>query len=299
MRAKIFLFVLVVLSYLFLSGFACASDESFFDLSTTGISASKIDEGGNKTEVSQQISSIKGTLPLPLNDRNILLISPSYQHHKLKWTDFQAASGITEEDMPENLQSAELAIGLVHKISGEWSIVGRISGGVKSDFEDVGSRDIVFGGLMSATYNYGKGKNIGVGLAYSDSFGSPTVFPILMVKWATVGNLYFNGTLPVQFTGGYRINDKLSVGINAEVNGHQYRLTEKLPWNDSVLNYSQILAGPFVQYKFTKTARLTLKCGAVTGQKMEFKDKDDTDKVLAEKDFEDTTFATITFDIPF
>lgn len=299
MRIKIFLIVLAVLGCLFLSGFAYASDDSFVELSTTGVSDSKIDEDGNKTEVSQQISSIKGTLPLPLNDRNILLISPSYQHHKLKWTDFQATSGITEDDMPENLQSVELAMGLVHRISGKWSVMGRISGGVKSDFEDVSSRDIVFGGLLSATCNYGKGKNLGIGLAYSDSFGSPTVFPILMVKWATSGNLYFNGTLPVQFTGGYRVNDKLSFGIKAEVNGHQYRLTEKLPWNDSVLNYSQILAGPFVQYKFTQKARLTLKFGAVTGQKMEFKDKDDTDKVLAEKDFEDSTFATITFDIPF
>ena len=299
MKTESALVILSMLIILLLSCNAMAAQQSLIDISTTYISSSKVNEAGSDVEVSQQITSIKGTLPLRLNAKNIVMISPSYQHHKLKWKNFPGTSGISESDLPDTLHSAELALGLVHILSGKWSAMGRISGSVKSDFEDIDSRDTVYGGLLSLTRNFDKKNNIGLGVTYSDSFGSPIVFPLLMFKWAPTEQLFFHGTLPVLLTGGYKHSDKLSLGFNLEVKGNQYRLTEKMPWNESVLNYSEILMGPFIDFAIGEKVRIMLKCGVVTGQNMEFKDKYDTDKILAEKDLEDSTFATVSAYIPF
>ena len=295
-------FALVIIAMIIVPLFtakAMAAQQSLIDISTTYISSSKADEAGNETKVSQQITTIKGTMPMRLNGKNILMISPTYQHHELKWKNFQTISGITESDLPDILHSAELAVGLVHRLSPKWSVMGRISGGVKSDYDDIDSRDVIYGGLVSLTRNFDRKNNIGLGVTYSDSFGSPFFFPLLMFKWAPTDNLFFHGTLPVQLTGGYKHSDKFSLGFNVEVKGNQYRLTEKMPWNESVLNYSEILMGPFVDFAVTEKVRLMLRCGIVTGQKMEFKDKYDTEKILAEKDLEDSTFATISVYVPF
>lgn len=301
MKSKfcIFLLAVALVFQFFTAETLFAAQKNWLDISTTAISSSKFEDAAGNTELSQQITRINGTLPLPINAKNIVIFNATYQHHDLSWKNFQAQAGITEGDLPDNLQTAELALGLMHKISDSWSILGRIAGGIKSDFEDIDSRDMAYSSLLSVTRHYGKEKSLGIGLSYSDSFGSPSVFPVLQFKWASDNKWKFYGTLPLQAIVEYRINQRISTGLNAEVKGNQYRLTEKAPWNEAVLNYTEILVGPVVDFSLSKKAHIVLKGGIVTGQKIEFKDKDDTDKVLVEKELENSTFATIAFYVPF
>lgn len=281
-------------------GFSTAiARPSLVGVSTTSVSSAKIDDSGNTTEIKQVITIIEGTIPVPVGTKNVLMISPTYQHHKLTYNNFQSENGLLESDMPDELHTAQLAVGLVHRLSGGWTITGRVSGGIKSDFEDISSEDSIYGGLLSFTKNFDKKNNIGLGLAYNDSFGAPQIIPLLMFKWTPSDKVFVEGSLPVNLTAGYKPTEKLTAGIGINVKGDQYRLSKIGTWEKGILNVTRIQAGPFIDYRFLPKTGIKLSGGVVTGQKLEFKDRYDSEKILSEKDLEDSSFISLSLYVPF
>lgn len=69
--------------------------DSRLEISTASISPSKFKDSTEDTELSQNITKITATLPLPLNAKNTLFIGANYQHHYLSWDKFETQGGIT------------------------------------------------------------------------------------------------------------------------------------------------------------------------------------------------------------
>lgn len=303
MKIKWIMTVAAVMIYfcvdLYLPEDVYSAQENFLDVSVTEIGTSETEAEGRDTEIEQRIARIRGTLPLPLINGDILILQAGWQVHDLDISKFTPVGSVTQGDLPDRLYAGDIGVGLMHKFSGSWSGLARIAPGIRSDMEDIDEKDIYWSGHISFLYSLAGDGHIGLGAGFSDDFGSPQAFPMLHLKLRPTDRWEIDGVLPVNFTAACKLNHRMKAGLDFQVVGNQYRLTEDAPWDGSVLNYKQMLAGPFIDFELHPRARVVLKGGVVFNHTIEFRDSDDTDDVISETDFEDTTFMNINFYVPF
>ena len=273
-----------------------AAQNNLFYLSVIGIDETGFEDSDIKMK--QMSFDAKGKLPIKRLESGVLLFAPSFSMIWLDFTNTESA-GISDKDFPDTLFSGELALIYNHRYTDGWSATIRLAPGIKSDLEDIGEKDISKRAMGMVNKKFSNRASIGLGLAYADSFGSPQFFPLLKFNWVPFDTWIVSGVLPVNLTVEKQFSDNVKSGLSVEMVGGQYRMTEEAPWNDAVLNYRKALIGPFVALKVSQKTWLEVSAGITASQKFEFKDKDDTDRIIAERTPKNAAFIKAAYYFPF
>lgn len=266
-----------------------------FDFSVKHIAESDFED--SDVGIKQTEFELQFIMPMKISSKDFVTVSPQIRANKIEFTGTQG-TGIDDDDFPEVLFSGELNMAYVHKFEKEWSSIVKVSPGIKSDLEDIDEKDFSFSATVMGQKNFAKG-SAGLGLAYSDNFGSPEFFPVLGFLWNFNDSWKLYGTLPVNIYLEKKFSESFNAGLSGEITGGQYRLSEDSPWNEAVLNHTKVLIGPYADFKAGQKSRIKIAAGIVTAQEMEFRDKDDTDKILSEADIEDSVYINLNIYYPF
>ncbi len=301
MKAYVVTTLLILMAFIVSPMSAAASDMSLFDLDVTYAGESENSDDANTTKIQRQIVRASFTLPKKIGD-NVLILGLSYTGQFIKYTDFSTktfrGNTVTEEDLPDSLQALDISIGYLANLSNGWSTLIQFKPGLHSDFEDISGDDVMYTGMVLVQKKYDEENTLGFGVAYSDAFGEPQAFPLFKANWRISDQFKVVSLLPLKLDAIYEFNDDVNAGLQARVNGYQYRLTEEVPFENSVLKYTEIYVGPFVDMKVTEKTRLRASAGAILGQTFEIRD-DDSDEVLQEGDYENSFYASIKYYFPF
>jgi len=250
------------------------------------------DEDG---EIGMDAVRAAALLPVGLTESSFLLTGLVYNglylnYRGLEFSEPTPDGDFTEKDLPKNLHVVDLVLGGGVGWDERWGTVLILYPGFHSDFDDVSGKDIYFSGAALATYQISEDLTLSAGAYYDDSFGHPQLLPILGAQWRIGETLTLEAFIPQFAVLAWQFDPAISAGLKCSVEGSQYRLREGHPWKNTVVEYSQILAGPFVDINLAGDLFLRLEGGVVFSRVFEFRD-DDSDAKLFDGDIEDTGYA--------
>lgn len=249
------------------------------------------------SETDRKLGWAKVKHVMPLGGGKALILGLSWEgqfvnYDKFRTTSFQG-SVVTEDDLPESLHSVDATVGLSWRMGENWTAMLQFVPGIHSDFEDVSSEDVIYTGSALFVRPFGNGNRIGLGISYSDAFGDPSPFPMVLIDWYPAEHWYVEGTLPTSLDAGYRFDEALSLGLEGKLKGYLYRLSEDAPWNDAVLRYREVQVGPYVDYRLFGKMHVRASAGMSVANKFEIHD-DENDEKLADGDYDNAGYATAT-----
>jgi hypothetical protein len=286
------------------AGSALAKKDTFIDVGGTYVGNTESDESGVDTEIQRTIFWIGGKYPIQVGEKNYLTLGIKYKGQFIDYDDFipfpipQLGATIYESDLPDELHALDFSAGYLATWTDKWSTYFSLEPGIHSDWEDIDGDDWVITGTVLAMYKFGEKDVFGFGVAHSDAFGEAMPFPLLKLFWYPTEKFYVETLLPIDLDAGYRFNNELSAGLEGKLLGYQYRLSEDRPWDDSVLRYREVQAGPYINFHFSERANLRLSAGVVTAQKFEIRDDDNDDKYI-DGDYKDSWYGTLNFFMTF
>ena len=197
----------------------------------------------------------------------------------------------TEDDLPNNLHVIDIIIGANVEWDEEWGTVLLLYPGIHSDMDDISGSDIYFSGAAMGLYRFSEDFLLSAGIYYDDSFGYPQLLPMVGLQWQISEPLTLDALLPQYLVFAYRADPILAIGLKFNVVGDQYRLSEWKPWKNTLINYTQIMAGPFVDVTLVDNLVLRLEGGYAFNREFEFRD-DDTNQKLWDGDIKDSGYAS-------
>jgi hypothetical protein len=246
-------------------------------------------------EIGMDAVRAEALLPIGLSDSAFLLTGLVYNglylnYRGLDFSEPTPDGDFTEKDLPKNLHVVDVVLGGGVSWDERWGTVLVLYPGLHSDFDDVSGKDIYFSGAVLATYQVSEDLTLSAGAYYDDSFGYPQLLPMLGAQWRIGETLTLEALLPQFLILAWQFDPAISAGLKCSVEGSQYRLREGHPWKNTVVEYSQILAGPFVDVNLAGDLFLRLEGGFVFSREFEFRDDDSNDR-LFDGDIEDTGYA--------
>jgi len=240
-----------------------------------------------------EMNAVKGTamIPITLSESLVLFPGLSYSglyldYKDLTFTDPTPDGTFTEKDLPRNLHTLDLVLGGAIQWDEEWGTLILLYPGIHSDMDDISGEDFYFSGAALLSYTFSESFLLSAGFYYDDSFGIPQPLPMLGAQWQISDDFTLDAALPQFLVLTYRLIPELAIGVKFNVEGNEYRLSEGKPWRNTIVKYTQILAGPFVDINFTDHLVLRVDGGVVTGREFEFRD-DDTSHNLFDGDVKD------------
>ncbi len=240
-----------------------------------------------------EMTAVKGAamIPVSLSESFVLLPGLAYSGLYLDYKDLTFSEPspdgtFTEKDLPHNLHVIELILGGALQWDKEWGTFIILYPGVHSDMDDISGDDLYFSGAALMSYTFSDSFLLSAGLYYDDSFGIPQLLPMLSAQWQICDGLTLDTVLPQFLVLAYRLVPELAIGFKFNVEGNEYRLSEGKPWKNTIVKYTQILAGPFIDLYLSDHLVLRIDGGVVTGREFEFRD-DDTSHKLFDGDVED------------
>lgn len=251
------------------------------------------DEEGKMSLNSAQVFAM---LPVSLSEETFLTFGLDYQGLFADYKDMPSweFEGVTYtmDDFPDDFHAIDLIIGLVVRWTDEFSTYAEFRPGVHSNMEDVTEDDVCYQGGFLLSYVFSDSLTPSLGAFYDDSFGEPELYPAGGVQWQISDALSLDTILPDYLVFAYQADSWLKLGLRGRLSGHQFRLTKKKPWDNTVLKYEQILLGPFVDFILGKHLVLKLEGGMATARSFEFRDDDSSEK-LYDGDVEDGGYVSI------
>ena len=258
------------------------------------VPASDLDKEDGEIEMNRVAGM--AMFPFALSDQ--LVVFPGLAYSGL-FLDYQALTfsfptpdggTFTEKDLPDDLHVLDIILGGNVQWEENLGTALLLYPGIHSDFKDLEGDDVYFSGAALLSYRFSEDFLLSGGLYYDDSFGYPQLLPMLGVQWRLSEELTLDGLLPQYLVFAYRAGDRLAVGLKYMVSGDQYRLSENKPWKDTIVKYSQMLAGPFVDITLADHLVLRLEGGFAFSREFEFQD-DDTSAKLFDGDIKDNGYA--------
>ncbi len=246
------------------------------------------DEDG---EIGMESVRIQGMIPVIDSASTALFGGLSYHGLFLDYRGLvpDLGEGFTEKDLARDLYVVDLVVGGNHDWDENWSTLLLLYPGIHSDLEDVDGKDFYFSGAALASYRLSDSLSLSAGIYYDDSFGHPQLLPLLGAQWRISGSLSLEAFFPQFFVFTWQVVPRLAVGLKGSVEGNQYRLQEGSPWENTVVEYTEILSGPFVDLELGWDLFLRLQGGWVFSRQFEFRD-DDTDDKLFDGDIKDSGY---------
>lgn len=233
-------------------------------------------------------------VPVSLSESVVFLPGLAYKglflDYKIPDFNYPTPNGpFTEKDLPRDLHVVDIIMGLNVQWDEEWGAFLILYPGIHSDMDDVSGSDIYFSGAALGSYRFSSDFLLSAGLYYDDSFGIPQLLPMLGLQWQISEYLTLDGLLPQYLVFSWRVDPGLAVGLKCNVTGDQYRLSKWKPWKDTIINYTQIMSGPFIDLTIIKNLVLRCEGGYAFNRMFEFRD-DDTSQKLWDGDIEDNWY---------
>jgi len=239
------------------------------------------------------MNSVKGVamIPVALSESFVLFPGLAYgglylDYKGLTFSDPTPDGTFTEKDLPSDLHVIDLILGGAVQWDEEWGTYVILYPGIHSDMDDISGDDIYFSGAALMSYTFSDAFLLSAGLYYDDSFGIPQLLPMLGVQWRISDGLTLDAALPQFLVFAYQVIPELAIGLKYNVEGNQYRLSEGKPWKNTIVKYTQILTGPFVDLSLADHLVLRIEGGVAVNREFEFRD-DDTSSKLFDGDIKD------------
>ena len=239
---------------------------------------------------------VKGGVMIPVALSESFVLLPGLTHSglyldykDLTFSDPTPDGTFTEKDLPHNLHAIDLVLGGAVQWDEEWGTFIVLYPGIHSDMDDISGDDFYFSGAALISYTFSDTFLLSAGLYYDDSFGLPQLLPMLGVQWRISDSLTLDAALPQFLVFAYRVIPELAIGLKYNVEGNQYRLSEGKPWKNTIVKYTQILTGPFVDLYLSDHLVLRIDGGLVIAREFEFRD-DDTSRKLFDGDIKDAVY---------
>ncbi len=195
----------------------------------------------------------------------------------------------TEKDLPHSLHSVSLLLGYDLELGSGFTLGLAFTPALQSDFEDLSSKDIYYLGGVVGSWKISDSFTLAAGLYYADSFGEPELLPGVGVGWDLGKGWRLDAFIPQFANLEWEISELITLGLQGRVVGHEYRMTSTQPWDDTVLKYSQILAGPYLNLKLAEHLFLGLETGLAFSRIFEIREKDGSGK-LDDGDLKDQAY---------
>lgn len=245
-------------------------------------------------EIGMDMVRAQAVIPIIRNDSTALFGGLAYSGLFLDYRGlvFAPGEGFSQKDLAKDLHVLDCILGGSINWDESWGTLLLLYPGIHSDFQDLDGKDIYFSGALLATYRVSDALSLSAGAYYDDSFGYPLLLPMLGAQWRLSDSLSLEAFIPQYLVLAWQLDPRLTVGLKGSVEGNQYRLREDSPWENTVVEYNQILAGPFVDLKLVDELFLRLEGGFVFSREFEFRDDDSNDK-LFDGDIEDTGYAGV------
>ena len=236
-------------------------------------------------EIDMQSPQLAAMFPIALSESVFLVLGVDYQglfvdYKDLVFTEVYDGETYTENDLPEDFHAADLILGCIVSWDERWATYAEFRPGIHSDMKEVSGDDVYYQGGALVSYMFSDAFSLSAGAFYTDSFGEPGLLPFLGVQWQIGEDFTLDTLLPSYFLFSYQPAAWLQLGLHARLSGHEFRLTEKAPYENSVLKYEQILMGPCFDLFLTKHLVLRLEGGIAANREFEFRDDDSNEKLF-------------------
>ncbi|QNL51987.1 hypothetical protein H8S90_10650 [Olivibacter sp. SDN3] len=111
--------------------------------------------------------------------------------------------------LPDRLVNLDFALQHVRSLNNGWSMLALLSAGIYSDMEKVNSKDVFLNGGAAFIKTYSRQFSLGFGGFVNTSFGTPMLWPAIIVQWQTGNKFRLNVDMPTDKDPGaavaYRI----------------------------------------------------------------------------------------------
>lgn len=207
--------------------------------------------------------------------RTIVFLQTGYRQRRFGYHDWP--DGISRE--LNSIHEATVSTTGRRQLSERWALSINLTAQAASDFEKfkLTPEDMKYTAMIVAERQMNDELSLGLGAAFTTSFGSLLPLPIITVRWDDGESWSASAFLPSSFDIWYRTSDELRFGLSAAAEGQQYH-TAILPnasKSDNLqLQYISATIGPAVRWSPLSSLALTLR-GGVTFQSLLFFDGTD------------------------
>lgn len=192
-----------------------------------------------------------------------------YHQRKITYENWSDTPGIGRLD---RLHGIDYQFTLINRFSPRWHSTLRINPGVYSDLEGGLNQDhwqVQAGFLLDRVLS--AGFVVGVGAAWTTTYGKGQLLPILHIESRPTANPHFLVMLPTLAELSWRLDSGVVLGGAARVEGNLYGLGEFDNQGDVFridrLRYSNVNVGPFAAFRVGRMWRLTLEAGGTLHRK--------------------------------
>ncbi len=206
---------------------AFAQSESGSDRATSlrdGISPARIRASGAyvgdaASSVSNDLGGLRGSFelaaPLAVGRDTELLPLARYgftDRFRFAWEPGQSRS----------LHSAQLGLGVAHRLSDAWSFEARATAGLASTFEDTADLELQFRGEVLIRQTVTPSLRWGFGLAAGHRFGAFAAYPLLELDWQAHPLVRLQAQLPRWAKASLTFGDRAEVFLRGDLTGNRY-----------------------------------------------------------------------------
>lgn len=121
--------------------------------------------------------------------------------------------GVAADINPSEVLNANLSVAHMRPLSGKWSLIASLGGGIFSEPDQVTTKSLLASGALIFVYRINQKLDAGIGVGLTNSYGVPIIMPMTYFK--------------VNFTGKYEIKADISsrMEVSAAVMfGNKFRL---------------------------------------------------------------------------
>jgi hypothetical protein len=173
--------------------------------------------------VKAQVSSYEVSLnaPIPLGKRTFLIPGLGYHVDSASFSD--APPGFTQL---RAFHALELPILFVQLLPEGWALSLRAAPGLAGDFQGLDAGHFRLGAVALATRAFSERFVLGGGGIATFSFGSFLPLPAVYLEWKPWGGFQIEGFVPAFVSAKYTIDDRVELGLRAEVAGNAYAVRD-------------------------------------------------------------------------
>lgn len=257
-----------------------AKAQIMFKTEYFGKSSYRISEGDNSEKVGDSKGSaivyqagVNVPLSLKLDENNrptMWAVSIGGAYANLNNDNFKEPLVIDE------ILNLGINLNYLRPLNNKWSMMASIGGGLfmpttrlsQARFNNVlGNVGAIF--ICHLRPNL----DLGGGAAFNNSFGFPMIFPTFYLDWKLEGRYNVKASMinGFEISGGYKVNDNISLNIVAEMNG-QMAIVEEDD-KDKIFTHQYIIAGFRPEIKLGKHIQIPITLGVSAVRPAEINDR--------------------------
>lgn len=118
---------------------------------------------------------------------------------------------------PDNILNAGINISHIRPISGRWSMVATLGGGIYSEPNTIAFNSILINGGVIFLYRVRSNLDVGIGVGLTNSYGLPIVMPMSVFNWRLSGRYEVKVDIAsgLEMSGAVKFDDRFKVRLIA------------------------------------------------------------------------------------